>query len=304
MKKTILISGGSGLVGTFLQGKFQNAGHEVRILSRDRRLSSKSGVYHWDPDSNSFDMSALEGVDVIINLAGASIADQRWSDTRKKVLWESRIDSSRLLLEKVQESGLSLQCYIGASATGFYGDRGHEILTEESPAGEPSFLVELSQAWEEAHLAFEAVSQRVCRLRIGVVLTNRGGALPKLKSSVLFGIGAYLGRGDQYLPWIHIEDLASIFEKVIERSEIAGAINAVAPNPETNYQFIKILAKQSWGPGWLIPVPSFVLHILLGEMSSVLLYSQRVLPQRILEHKFDFQYPKLETALKALSEEK
>ena len=304
MKKTILIAGGSGLIGTFLQKRFQELGCSVRILSRSVDLSQKGIFYHWDPKKREFDQAALEHVDVVINLAGASIADRRWTDSRKKVMWESRITTSEFLLEQIKLSSGKIDCYIGASASGIYGDRGDEILTEESKVGKPGFLVDLSSAWEDAHRSFKEVAKRVKCIRIGVVLSNQGGAFPKLRNAVLGGVGGYLSTGKQYLPWIHIDDLIRVFEWAVNETNQYTIINGVAPNPQTNYQFMYTLSKLRWGFGWLFPVPGFILRLLLGEMSQVLLDSQRVIPEQLLQGQFTFDYAHLKGALENLLGEK
>lgn len=300
MKKTILIAGGSGLIGTFLQKNLIGAGHQVRILSRDRLLARNQDVYHWNPRNNEFDPDSLAGVEVVINLVGANVADGRWTESRKKDLWESRIMPSEFLLRQIRSSGRKIECYVGASATGIYGDRGDEILNEESATGDHHFLVDLALAWEKAHQSFTEVASRVISLRIGVVLSEQGGALPKLKFSTIFGIGGYLSSGRQYMPWIHIEDLTRVFEYIIQDRAFRGPVNAAAPHPVTNFDFIRILSKERWGFAWLIPVPEFLLRWVLGEMADVLLYSQRVIPDKLLKLNFTFKYQQLSDALSHL----
>ncbi|MCB0689415.1 MAG: TIGR01777 family oxidoreductase, partial [Saprospiraceae bacterium] len=275
-------------------------GHEIRILSRSTNLSEGDGVYRWDPDQGYFDANALTGVSVLINLAGASIADRRWTDRRKALLWKSRIEYTRFLKQQLEKQNTRISCYIGASASGFYGDRADELLTEKSESGTSDFLVDLSNAWEDAHWEFERFADRVSIVRLGVVLAVDGGAFPKLRKSVLLGFGGYLGNGNQYFPWIHIEDLAMIFIQIISDQNIQGIINGSAPHPVTNYEFTKALASLKWGMGLLIPVPAFVLRLLLGEMANALLFSQRMIPEKLIQLSFTFQYPDLKSAMKDL----
>jgi uncharacterized protein (TIGR01777 family) len=300
MKRTILIAGGTGLIGSFLSKRFRAEGHEVRILSRNTG-KNQSGVYHWDPESRLFDMESLSGVDVVINLAGASIAGGRWTDRRKKLLRDSRIQSSNFLFDQLKLGGQKINCYLGASAVGIYGDRSDEILTEKSTPGKESFLVNLSKEWEAAHQKFGAVSERTSIIRIGVVLANQGGALPELKKSVFMGIGFYLGSGDQYLPWIHITDLGSIFLQILLDPSLRDIVNAAAPEPVTNFQLTKALVALSKGPGWLLPVPEIFLRLGLGQMADVLLQSQRVIPSILMQKGHVFKYAHLQNALKDLS---
>ncbi|MBK8505635.1 MAG: TIGR01777 family protein [Saprospiraceae bacterium] len=300
MKRTILIAGGSGLIGSFLRKRFIQDGHEVRILSRS--VGNKQyGVYHWDPERMVFDLKSFLGVDVVINLAGASIAGSRWTDKRKKLLHDSRIKTSTFLLDQLQISGQKINCYIGASAVGIYGDRSDEILTEISDTGHEGFLVNLSREWEAVHQKFSSECQRVCIIRIGVVLANEGGALPELGKSVFMGIGFYLGDGSQYLPWIHIADLGSVFGQMLEDHSLSGIINAAAPEPVTNYQLTKAMVALSRGPGWLLPVPKIFLRLGLGQMADVLLQSQRVIPSVLIQKSHFFEYSTLADALKDLS---
>ncbi len=300
MSKTILIVGGSGLIGTSLKKRLLEEGNKVRILSHSPSKINNIDSFFWDPTQSVLDQEAIKGVDVLINLAGASIGDKRWSVSRKKILWESRIQSTRLLLQNFKEKNLKLKCYIGASAVGVFGNRGAELLTESSTTSTDHFLGDLCNAWESAHQNFEEVTDRVAIIRIGVVLSNRGGALPQLRRAVILGIGAYFGDGKQYMSWIHLIDLVRIFEYIIHNEGMKGVIHGVAPNPVTNISFIKALTSMTKGPGWLLPIPSFLLIMALGEMAAVILFSQRVVSPHLEEYQFIFNYQKLEVALQEL----
>jgi len=296
MTKTILIAGGSGLIGSFLANGLRSTGHEVRILTRDKEKSEKEGYFLWDVSERHVEQAALLGVDIVVNLAGNSIADGRWTKQRKANHYKSRIGSTGVLLEAIERQGIKLSCYVGASAVGIYGDRGSEILNEGSKTGQAHYLVDLCGAWESAHAAFSKVSSRVSIVRIGIVLSNQGGALPEMRKSLILGTGAYFGNGAQYMPWVHIEDLAHILKYVIERP-LEGVVNAVSPNPVTNYDFMKSLVSLERGPGWLLPVPGFSLKLILGEMSAILLQSQRVSPAVLQDTTFEFKYHGLHQAL-------
>jgi uncharacterized protein (TIGR01777 family) len=259
------------------------------------------GVYLWDPENKVFDQKSLSGVDVVINLAGASIAGSRWTAKRKKQLHDSRIITSAFLLDQIRISGQKINCYMGASAVGIYGERSDEILTELSATGHEGFLVNLSKDWEAVHQKFSEVSQRVSMTRIGVVLANQGGALPELRKSVFMGVGFYLGNGNQYLPWIHITDLGSVFDQILKDMSLNGIINVTAPEPVTNFQLTKAMVALSHGPGLLLPVPKIFLWLGLGQKADVLLQSQRVIPSLLTQKKHFFKYGTLEQALKDLS---
>lgn len=300
MSKTFLIVGGTGLIGSSLKKRLLEEGNLVRILSHSPSKVNNIDSFFWDPSQSIIDQDALEGVDVLINITGASIGDKRWSVARKKILWESRIQSTRLLLQSFKEKNLKLKCYIGASAVGVFGNRGAEFLTENSTTSTDHFLGDLCKAWESAHQNFKQVTDRVVIIRIGVVLSNKGGALPKLRRSVILGIGAYFGDGKQYMSWIHLIDLVRIFIYVIHNEGMKGVVHGVAPNPVTNTTFIKTLTSMSKGPGWLLPIPSFLLNVVLGEMASVILFSQRVVSPHLEKHKFIFKYDKLKDALQEL----
>ncbi|NND34538.1 MAG: TIGR01777 family protein [Saprospiraceae bacterium] len=304
MSRTILIAGGTGLIGTSLKNYLSPAGHQVRILSRKSSHTEASDTFHWNPSKNSLDPESLKNIDVIINLTGASIASGHWTKGRKKVLRASRVDTTRFLLEKCLEHGVKCQAYIGSSAVGIYGNRQDQILTEHSEIGAPGFLVNLCQEWEAAHDAFEQVADRVIKLRTGIVLSNYGGAWPQLKRSVIFGIGAYLGSGQQYMPWIHMQDQIRIIEGLIQNETITGVVNASAPNPVTNRQFVASIVQNQGGLGWLLPVPAFLLRLALGQMSSVLLDGQRVIPQQLTNDGFIFSYSEIDEAIANLVEKK
>lgn len=296
MGKKILITGASGLIGGRLIKNLLEKGNEVSVLSRTPSNIKSVKVYVWDIKKQEIDVKALEGIDTIIHLAGAGIADKRWTKSRKQEIIDSRVESTKLLYKAILATNSPVKTFISASASGFYGDRNDEILKEDSKAGS-GFLAECCQQWEHAVDEGSKMGIRVVKLRIGIVLSKRGGALSELARPVSFFVGAALGSGKQWMPWIHLTDLVSIFETAFENHALVGTFNACSPFPVTNFEFTKILAKKLFRPLWPINVPSFVLRIILGEMSAVILNSNRCSPQKIIDSDFRFQYPILEDAL-------
>jgi uncharacterized protein (TIGR01777 family) len=301
MVRTILIVGGSGLIGTFLKSFLEAAGHQVRILTRNRSLAGRDGFFLWDIDTSYLDRSALQNVEVIVNLAGAPIADKRWTSNRKRVLRDSRVESTLFLRNQLVEANVKVNTYIGASAVGIYGDRGDEVLDEGSKLGKQDFLIDLCMEWESAHDRFSDLADRLVKVRIGVVLTNEGGAWPQLKRSVVAGLGASFASGNQFVPWIHQADLIGIMGNLVADHELSGIINATAPNPVTNRAFVKSLIRAKGGIGLVAPIPALFLHLILGEMATILLASQRVIPAKLLDvNNFYFKYETIDAAIEAL----
>lgn len=294
--RNILITGASGLIGKRLIKNLLEKGHTVSVLSR-QTLNFKGVItYNWDIDKQLIDLKAFEGIDTIIHLAGAGIADKRWTKQRKQEIVDSRIRSTQLLYHTIDAIKAPIKTFISASAVGYYGDRNDEILYEESASG-TGFLADCCKQWEAAVDQGLKSSIRVVKLRIGIVLSKKGGALSELARPVSFFVGAPLGSGKQWMPWIHLTDLVSIFEKAIENSDYSGTFNACTPYPVTNYEFTKILAKKLFRPVWPVNVPEFVLKTMLGEMSTVILNSTRTSPQKLMDMGFRFRYQGLDAAL-------
>ena len=295
---TVLIAGGSGLIGTYLTEKLLLLGCSVRWLGRSTSKKCPKGVqiYFWDPFDNKMDVKALEGVDTLINLAGAGVADEKWSTSRKQYVIESRTRSAKLLIDTISLGNFpSLKYVLNASAIGYYGDQGSQVLTVESPPA-TSFLAQVCKEWEVSAKGFESLEVDLSILRIGVVLTEKGGALEKMKQPVFWGVGAPLGSGNQYLSWIHVGDLTKLIILLCQERKV-GIFNGVAPNPVTNKEFTKVLAKVLKRPLLLPNVPAFVLGILLGEMSAVVLESQRVSEEPNQEIGLRYEYPDVKSAL-------
>lgn len=287
--KTVLITGGTGLVGTRLTEMLLAKGYAVAHLSRSAGKNPHVKTFLWNVEKREIDQNALLEADYLVHLAGAGIADKRWSATRKKEILESRTKSIELIASKLTTPPHHIQALVSASGISYYGmDTGAEWISEQFTEG-ADFLADVSVAWEAAADAVAALGVRTVKLRTGIVLSNKGGALPQLALPIRWGVGAPLGSGKQYQSWIHIDDLCRLYIKAIEDSTMKGAYNAVAPNPITNTQFTQTVAKCLKRPLWLPNIPAFFMKLLLGEMAAVVLGGNYILNQRITQDT-DFQY--------------
>jgi uncharacterized protein (TIGR01777 family) len=309
--KTILISGGTGMVGTALTNHLIAKGYRVIILTRNPRgvvmkadWSGKVSYAAWDVKEQTIDAIALAKADALIHLAGAGVVDKPWTDSYKKEILDSRVQSSKLLVNAIQKHGAKMQTVLCASAIGWYGadSTGKNIpFTEEAPAAK-DFLGETCKAWEESMHPVIQLGKRLVHCRIGIVLSNTGGALPEFKKSLRFRIAGILGSGKQMISWIHIEDLCRLFCYALETPALQGAYNGVAPLPVDNYKLNIALANSMYGNSFIsLPVPEFVLKIMMGERSIEVLKSTTVSAQKILHAGFEFNYPNIETAMAELS---
>lgn len=294
MSKTVLIAGGSGLVGSRLTELFQQQGYEVRRLTR---RPARAGDYAWDPTSGQIDDQALSGVHILVNLAGAGIADKRWTAQRKKEIIESRTESNRTLAKALQRTGVKPDCFLSASAIGYYGNTGEVWVTETMPAADKSFMVECCRLWEQSAQEVAAFCGRTCVFRIGIVLAAEGGALAEIAKPMKFGVGAWFGGGYAWYSWIHRDDLCRMFIAAAESSQYEGIYNAVAPNPVRNKIFVKAVRKALHSPALLAPAPEFAMKLVLGEMSAVVLNSNRISGEKIQKSGFKFEFPELAAAL-------
>lgn len=294
--KNILVTGATGLIGSRIVRHLQQRGHKIKILTRDPSRVKNMEAFHWDIEKGQIDPDCLNGIDTIIHLAGAGIADKRWTKKRKKEIVDSRVKSTRLLFDTIGNTGSKIETIISASGAGYYGNRGDEILTEESSNG-TGFLAECCKQWEDAIDEGRSFCDRIVKLRIGIVLTRHGGALVELEKPVNFFAGASLGSGKQWIPWIHLFDMISIFEKVVEDPGYHGVYNTSSPFPVTNSEFTRTIAKKLHRPVWPVNVPEFLLRLLLGEMCEVVLISDRNSAQKLLNAGFQFRYPALDDAL-------
>lgn len=300
MKKTILIGGSTGLVGSRLIKRIPKDKYHIKVLTRSPQPDMDSVSYHtWNLKEMSIEEGIMDDVDYVVNLTGAGIADKRWTDERKKVLIDSRVKSTELLYCAIQDSYNSPDAFISASAIGYFGDRGDKKLYEDSPPGE-GFLAECCIAWENAVKKRSHLVKREVRLRIGTILTNEGGALPKMLMTKDIGLYNYFGDGSQYYAWIHLDDMVEIIYEAITNDEMSGVYNAVAPQSMTNKKFTKALKKGIGSFGLVLPAPTFALRWMLGEMADVVLNSTRVIPSRLDAMNFAYKYPDLIEAIEDL----
>lgn len=293
--KTILMTGATGFIGRHLLHYLKAKGYVIRTLTTQSDKQKKTDHYYWDPAHGIIDEQALQGVDVIVHLAGASIGTERWTNQRKQELRDSRILSTRLLFSRVQELEIALEAFITASATGIYGSFTSDHIYSEVDAPADDFLGKLCQDWEEAADAFADIGIRTVKIRTGVVLSHDAPAFKKMTLPIRLGIGSALGTGKQYMPWIHIYDLCRIYAKAIREDGFSGVCNAVAPQHISNKELMHTLAKQLKRPFWFPAVPAWALKLLFGEMSVILLEGSRVQPERLLENGFEFNFPTVDT---------
>jgi uncharacterized protein (TIGR01777 family) len=298
----ILVTGSTGLVGNALVSALVKDGHTVCRLMRPESLvagGTKDGFnVAWNPATGELGGAAV-GADAVVNLAGASIAGGRWSAGQKAMLRSSRIDTTRALVGALAKMNARPRVLVSASAIGIYGNRGDELLTEESNAG-AGFLAELAREWEEEALKAESIGIRVVLARFGIILARDGGALAKMVTPFKLGVGGKLGSGAQWMSWVTREDVVGILRMAIDKADVRGAVNVVAPKPVQNAEFTKLLASALHRPA-LFPAPAFALRLALGEMAdALLLSSQRVVPSLLERSGYRFLHASLAPALAAV----
>ena len=298
--ETILIAGGAGLIGTNLSGKLKEKGYNVLLLSRKSKRGNSYSVYSWNPDKSEIENEALKRADYIINLAGAGIGDKRWTKKRRDLILDSRVKTSELIFNKIQETGKKPKAFITASGIGYYGADTSEKIFFETDQPAADFIGQVCQQWEQAADQFEKSGIRTVKIRTGIVLSKKGGALSRMAVPVKFWIGSALGSGKQYLPWIHIDDLCDIYVRAIEDAKMTGAFNAVAPQHVSNREFMRTLAQVMGKPFFFPAIPSVVLKLLFGKMSDILLYGSRISAEKIISAGYEFRFPGLANALKDL----
>lgn len=286
------------MVGMRLSEMLIDLGYEVAHLSRNPNKVSKYKTFKWDTDSGYLDDNAVTYADYIINLAGASVAEEKWTEERKKIILKSRVDSINLLHKCLEKTQHHVKGFISASAIGIYGNSGDLLMSEESTYAD-DFLAQVCKAWEDAAWQMRDLNLRTVIFRMGIVLSDKGGALPQIAKPVKMMAGAPLGSGKQYMSWIHIDDVCRLFIRAVEDAKLEGVYNAVAPHPVTNEKFTKELAEVMHKPLVLPKVPAFAINLMMGEMSEVVLASQRVSANKIMQTGFTFEYNYLEEALES-----
>lgn len=298
----IAVTGATGFVGRRLCARLLADGHVVVALTRDREraarvLPARAEIADWEPERGGVTAAVLDGVDAVMHLAGAGVADGRWTEHRKTLILRSRVEGTRALVTALAALAPERRprVLLSASAIGFYGDHGDTVVDEDAEAG-TGFLAEVCQAWEREARAAEALGVRTVRVRIGIVLGAGGGALARMLPLFRLGIGGRLGSGRQWMSWIHLDDLVALWLFALEHDEIHGPLNAVAPRPVTNADFTRMLGAALGTPA-IVPVPAVALRLALGEMADVLLGGQRVHPCVAERHGFRFPHPDLPAAL-------
>lgn len=303
MNRNIIITGATGLIGTQLCHALINRGDEVTLFTRNSEsakkiLGDKFTYVKWNYKNPNEFTEQLENKDAVIHLAGANLFGQRWTKKYKKVILESRELSTRNLVSAIRNTKNKIKVFISSSAVGYYGSREDEVLTEESKFGN-DFLAQVCDAWERETEKANSFGARIAMLRQGIVLSKEGGALKKFLPPFYFFIGGSLGNGEQWFPWIHIDDLIAIYLFILDNAEISGPVNVVSPGNVKMSAFAKTLGKILKRPS-IFNVPEFALRVLVGEAASTIVSSQRVVPQKLLDHDFKFKFEKLEKALRNL----
>ncbi len=293
---TVLIAGGTGLIGTRLSELLEDRGYAVLHLSRKQNLSARFPAYRWDITKQEIEEEAIKKADYIINLAGAGVADKPWTSARKEIIIKSRTEGARLIKSALSANGHSIKAYIAASAVGFYGNRGDQLMDEQAKAG-TGFLSESTILWEEASKEVGSLGMRTVLIRTGIVLSTKGGALAKMLLPLNFLVSTYFGNGKQWYSWIHIDDICGVFIRALEDASMEGIYNGVAPNPARNKELARLLAKANPMPALVLPAPAFILKLIFGEMSHAILDSTKVSADRLRDSGFEFLHPDLLAAL-------
>lgn len=293
----VLIAGGSGQIGRYLSNSLLKKGYTVSLLSRKEIEIDKISTYLWNVNKREIDEEAIKTADYIINLSGANIGEKRWSLQRKNEILDSRVESNKLLFEKVKELNKNLDAFITSSAVGYYGIKTSDKIFIETDDHADDFLGTVCHQWEKESESFERLGIRTVKIRTGVVLNNGAGALSKMMLPIKIFFGSPLGSGNQYVPWIHIEDLSNLYIRALEDSVMNGAYNAVAEEYITNKELTYALAKKMNRPIILPNVPAFILKLALGEMAEIVLEGSRVSSEKIIKSGFQFTYSDIESAL-------
>lgn len=298
MKEIVLITGASGAIARVLSKKLENQ-YSIRFLTRKKEAENE---FEWDLENQIVDENAFKNVSHIIHLAGANISEKRWTEDRKKELISSRVASAKLILNTLKKKNLKLRSFISASGINFYGTKTTDKIFTENDAPGNDFLSEVVVVWEKVADEFKEqnISERVVKIRTAVVLSKNEGALEKMMTPIQFGIGSPLGSGKQYMPWIHIDDICSIYEFALKNPEVEGSYNASAPQHTTNENLTKLIAKVLKKPLFMPNVPTFILKLIFGELADALLEGSRASSEKIIKAGFEFQFPDLKMALEDL----
>lgn len=297
-KGSVMITGGSGVVGSYLTSMLLEKGYSVSHLSRRANLFGKVRVYRWNPEEIVLEPQALENIDYIIHLAGANIGEKRWSNQRRKEISSSRVGSANLLHSTVKKYNIQIKAFISASATGYYGTATTDCVFNEENNGADDFTGNVCRQWEEAADKFEESGIRTVKIRSALVLEKDSAILNNLLPLVRYGIFPVMGNGRQYLPWIHITDICRIYLMSVEDARMRGPYNAAAPEHISFREFVEFLALLSGKKGFFLPVPQFLLKARFGKMSDIILKGSRISSEKIISAGFEFSYPRIEDALK------
>lgn len=295
----VLITGGTGFIGKALSRELSSSGHNVTITTR-RQTASKE-EFTWKPPA-FIPPDTISDIDAVINLAGESIASGRWTKARKERILSSRIDTTHAIVQSMKNANPKPKILISASAIGYYGAYGDEYVTEDTPSAD-DFLANVCKAWEAEALKAEELGVRVVTVRIGGVLESDGGALPKMIIPFKFFLGGPVGSGKQWFSWIHRDDIIGIIKYALENESVSGPVNLTAPQPVTNKEFSSALGRALHRPSRLA-VPGFMVKLTLGELGNILLTGQRVLPDKALKAGYQFKYPDVDGALRAIFSKK
>jgi uncharacterized protein (TIGR01777 family) len=294
----VIISGGSGMIGANLTKNLEKKGHEVVWLSRNL-TKTKQASYFWDPETGQIDLECLKGVGAIINLAGAGVADKRWTPDYMDEILNSRIKATELLYQTLKNNPNEVKTFLSASAVGIYGNNPTDNTNEAGPLGD-TFLAEVCQKWEQKAMEVSSLGIRTGIVRIGIVLSEQGGFVKEISGLAKWGLAAALGKGSQQTPWIHLNDLSRIFIHILEYSFVEGVFNGVAPASESNIKLTQLICKAMHRPMFLPPVPVFILSIMVGKMAPMLLANQSISAEKILQSGFMFEFPDAKFAIEEI----
>ena len=298
--RTVLIGGGTGLVGSRLSELLEAQNYQVIHLSRKANPDARFPAYAWDVKNNTIDLEAIQEADYVVNLAGAGIVDKRWTAAQRKIIIDSRVNSTLLLKNAFQKANKTPKAFVSAAAIGYYGNTGEALVSEETQPADSRFLSQSCVAWEKALDEVKNTGWRTARLRISIVLSTKGGALEKIMLPLKANIGGYFANGQQWYSWIHIDDMCNMFIHAIENDDFKGTFNASAPHPERNKPFTQKVASAMNKTVLMAPAPAFAMRLAMGEMADTILNSNRISSKKVQKAGFKFLFPELEAAVSDL----